>query len=356
MRWPDGEDVPSGEVAPMSSALVTTPPRMERRTVALVGTGVLLALTVVVSVTAGSRTIPLGTVWQVLWSPDGSTESAIVHDLRLPRTLLGLVAGAALGLAGALMQSLTRNPLAEPGLLGVNAGAAAAVVVGIHLGLSQPGQYVWPAVLGAGVASVAVYLIGSRGPSAGAVVRLALAGAAITAALMAFVHGMTFLSSATLDQYRFWAVGALSGRSLEVLVQVLPLVAVGGVLGLAMAGPLNALALGEDTSRALGARPGRVRMAVGLAVTLLCGAATAAVGPLMFVGLAVPHAVRALTGPDDRWVLPLSVLAAPSLLLASDVVGRFVVAPGELQAGVVMAFLGAPVLIALVSRRRLAPL
>lgn len=323
------------------------------RTTVLAAAVALLVVAVVLSIAVGARSIPLDQVWSLLWSPDGSSDAAVVRELRVPRTLLGLAAGAALGLSGALMQSLTRNPLAEPGLLGVNAGAAAAVVAGIaFLGLGQVSEYVWLAFVGAGGAAVLVYLVGGRGGAGQTPIRLALAGAAVTAALMALVWAMTFLDAQALDLYRFWAIGSLSGRDLDVLRQVLPFLVAGLVTGLLLAGPLNAMALGEDTGRALGLRPGVVRIGTAVAVTLLCGAATAAVGPLAFVGLAVPHAVRALTGPDDRWVLPLSAVAAPVLLLLADVLGRVVAAPAELQVGVVTAFLGAPVLIALAGRRR----
>ncbi|WP_223145137.1 FecCD family ABC transporter permease [Actinotalea subterranea] len=326
---------------------------MAARTTVLAAAVALLVVAVVLSIAVGARSIPLDQVWSLLWSPDGSSDAAVVRELRVPRTLLGLAAGAALGLSGALMQSLTRNPLAEPGLLGVNAGAAAAVVAGIaFLGLGQVSEYVWLAFVGAGGAAVLVYLVGGRGGAGQTPIRLALAGAAVTAALMALVWAMTFLDAQALDLYRFWAIGSLSGRDLDVLRQVLPFLVVGLVTGLLLAGPLNAMALGEDTGRALGLRPGVVRAGTAVAVTLLCGAATAAVGPLAFVGLAVPHAVRALTGPDDRWVLPLSAVAAPVLLLLADVLGRVVAAPAELQVGVVTAFLGAPVLIALAGRRR----
>ncbi|MBX9246857.1 iron chelate uptake ABC transporter family permease subunit [Actinotalea ferrariae] len=330
-----------------------------RRAAVLVVALVLLVLAVALSIAVGARGIPLADVWRHLWSPDGSSDAAIVQEVRLPRTLLGIAAGAALGLSGALMQSMTRNPLAEPGLLGVNAGAAVAVVGGISLlGLTGPRHYVWLALLGAGVATVLVYVVGSRGGRAASAtpVRLTLAGAAISAVLMAGVWAMTFLDREALDLYRYWAVGSLSGRDLGVLGHVLPFLVVGTAVGLLLAAPLNAMALGEDTGRALGLRPGVVRAVTGLVVTVLCGAATAAVGPLVFVGLAVPHAVRGLTGPDDRWVLPLSTLAAPVLLLLADVLGRVVAAPAEIQVGVVTAFLGAPVLIALAGRRRVAAL
>lgn len=319
----------------------------------------VLVVAVVLSVAVGARPLPVGDVVGLLLNDDGSSDAAVVHELRVPRTLLGLAAGAALGLAGALMQSLTRNPLAEPGLLGVNAGAAAAVVGGIVVlgGVSVP-QQVWLALAGAGAATLVVHLVGGGRAARGgpAPVRLTLAGAAVTAVLMAVVWGLTFLDRDALDLYRSWVVGSLTGRDLGVLGQVAPLLLVAGVAGLLLAAPLNALALGEDTGRALGVRPGVLRGVTGVVVTVLCGAATAVVGPLSFVGLAVPHAVRGLTGPDDRWVLPLSAVVAPALLLVADVLGRVVAAPAEIQVGVVTAFLGAPVLVALAARRRVVSL
>lgn len=312
-----------------------------------------LALVVVASVLVGAKFIPFNNAWQAIWGSGELAESAIIFELRLPRTWLGLVAGGALGLSGALMQSLTRNPLAEPGLLGVNSGAAAAIVVGISaFGITQPSNYIWFALVGAGLAAAAVYLLGSRGVAGQTPVKLVLAGAAISAVLTAVVWGVTLLDSAALDHYRFWVLGSLTGRDAGVLAQVLPFIIGGGILALALSWPLNIMAFGDDVSRGLGLNPTLIRAIAAVAVTLLCGAATAAVGPIAFLGLAVPHAVRALTGPDDRWVLPLSTLAAPVLLLGADVLGRVLVSPDELQVGVVTAFLGAPVLIALVTRRK----
>src|SRR5690625_3366294 len=326
---------------------------VSRRLVLTVGLIVALVFITAASVLVGAKFIPFSAAWHAIFSTETSTESAIIFDLRLPRTWLGLVAGGALGLSGALMQSLTRNPLAEPGLLGVNSGAAAAIVVGISaFGITQPSNYIWFALLGAGLAAGAVYALGSRGSAANTPVKLVLAGAAISAVLMAVVWGVTLLDSAALDHYRFWVLGSLTGRDAGVLAQVLPFIIGGGILALALSWPLNIMAFGDDVSRGLGLNPTLIRAIAAAALTLSCGAATAALGPIAFLGLAVPHAVRALTGPDDRWVLPLSTLAAPELLLGADVLGRVLVSPDELQVGVVTAFLGAPVLIALVTRRK----
>lgn len=317
----------------------------------------VLAVVLLLSVAVGAKSIPLDRVWDLLLHPDGSDDAVIVHDLRIPRTLLGVVVGVALGLSGALMQALTRNPLADPGLLGVNAGAAAAVVVAMALlSTTSPMVYVWFAFLGAGLASVVVYGIGARGRSGATPVRLALAGTAVTFALLSFVQGVTILKPDVFDQYRFWSVGALGGHDAALTGQMAPFVVVGSVLALALARPLNALALGDEVGRALGAGLARTRVLGAVAITLLAGAATAAAGPIAFVGLTVPHVARALTGPDQRWVLPYSMVLAPILLVGADVVGRVVSRPGELQVSLVTAFIGAPVFIAIVRRRRISQL
>lgn len=327
------------------------------RVLGLVVALAVLALVVLLSVSVGAKPIPLDRVWDLVFRPDGSDDAIVVHDLRIPRTLLGLLVGAALGMGGALMQALTRNPLADPGLLGVNAGAAAAVVVAMAvLNTTSLMTYVWFAFLGAGLAAVVVYGLGSRGRSGATPVRMALAGTAVSFALYAFVRGVTLLKPEVFDQYRYWSVGALAGHDNALTAQIAPFIVVGLVLALLLARPLNALALGEEAGRALGANLGRTRLAGAVAVTLLCGAATAAIGPIVFVGLTVPHVARAITGPDQRWVLPYSMVLAPILLLGADVIGRVINRPGEIEVGIVTALIGAPVFIALVRRRRIAQL
>ncbi|MBW4716875.1 FecCD family ABC transporter permease [Saccharothrix obliqua] len=324
-------------------------------------TGLVLCLAALVgcallSVAVGARSVPLSTVLEALWSSDGSYDALVVAQQRVPRTVLGVLVGAALGLAGALMQSLTRNPLADPGLLGVNSGAAAAVVSAIaFLGLTGPLEYVWFAFGGAAVAALVVYGLGSSGRAAGPV-RLALAGTAISAVLVAYTYAVQLADDKALDQFRFWIVGGLAGRDMDVLVRVAPFLVVGILVALFLARPLNVIALGDETGRALGANLGRVRLTAAAAITLLCGAATAAAGPFSFIGLTVPHIARSLVGADQRWVLPYSALLAPCLLLGADVVGRVVLPPSELEAGLVTAFLGAPVFIALVRGRKVAQL
>ncbi|WP_236003317.1 FecCD family ABC transporter permease [Nonomuraea antri] len=300
------------------------------------------------SLAVGAQAIPPGEVWQQFWHPDGGETASVVHDLRVPRTLLGICVGAALGLAGALMQALTRNPLADPGVLGVNSGASLAVVCSIlFLDARDMTTWVWFSLVGAMIASVAVYLLGAHHPT-----RLVLAGAAVSASLLAGINGVLALDSGVFDQWRFWDVGALAGRSLDVVAQVAPFVLVGTALALALGRGMNAIALGEQTGQALGVRLGRTRLLAGLAITLLCGAATAAAGPIGFIGLMAPHAVRAFTGPDHRWVLAYSAVLAPALLLAADVLGRVVVRPAELESGIVTAFLGGPIFIYLLRRRK----
>jgi iron complex transport system permease protein len=317
-----------------------------------------LTFTVLLSLAVGARSIPFGDVVEALRGDGGeSRDATIVLDLRVPRTLLGIAAGASLGLAGALMQSLTRNPLADPGLLGINAGAAAAVVIAIGvLGLAGTTAYVWFAFLGAGMAAVAVYMIGAAGRGGATPVRLALAGTAISAALTAVIYGIVLTDPLLLQKYNLWSVGGLSGRGRSELAGVVPFMVMGAVAAVLLARPLNALAMGEDSARALGARVGVTRIGGAAAITLLCGAATAAVGPLYFLGLTVPHAARAICGPDVRWILAYSAVLGAILLLLADVLGRVLVAPEELQAGLMLAFVGAPLFIAIVRKRNIPAL
>ncbi|WP_190211238.1 FecCD family ABC transporter permease [Kitasatospora indigofera] len=310
------------------------------RAAGLAGSVLVLLLVLALSIGVGARQLPPGEVWQGL--VDSHSEAwTVVHRMRLPRTLLGLLAGAALGLAGAVMQALTRNPLADPGLLGINAGASAAVVTAASLfGVATFDGYVWFALAGTAVVAVLVYAVGGgRGATPA---RLALAGAALNATLYSYVSATMLLDTASLDRMRFWTVGSLASAEPSTVLKVLPFVSAGLLLALGLARPLNAMALGDDSARALGARPGLVRAGAILAVTLLCGAATAACGPIVFVGLMVPHLVRSLTGPDLRWLFPFCAVLAPVLLLGADVLGRVLGRPGELQVGIVTAVLGGP--------------
>ncbi|WP_433468309.1 FecCD family ABC transporter permease [Spirillospora sp. CA-128828] len=318
----------------------------------LVAAVLLLLATVVLSLAVGAKPLSIAQVWNGLLHTD-SAASTVVHDMRVPRTLLGLLAGTALGLAGAVMQALTRNPLADPGLLGINAGASAAVVSAISfLGVTSFTGFVWFAFAGAGAVAVLLYAVGGgRGATPA---RLALAGSALNAALFSYVNAVQLLDTASLDRMRFWTVGSLASAQGYTVVRVAPFVLVGLVTALLLARPLNAMAMGEDAARALGASPGRARIAAIVTVTLLCGAATAACGPIIFVGLMVPHFVRALTGPDLRRLIPYCALLSPALMLAADVLGRVVVRPSELQVGIVMVVAGGPVFLYFVRRPRKA--
>lgn len=317
----------------------------------------ILVLVALASVAVGAKSIPVGSVLDALLRFDGSNDHLVVRELRVPRTLIGIGVGAALGLAGAVMQGVTRNPLADPGILGVNAGASLAVVVAINvLGVRTLNGYVWFAFVGAAIVSVGVYALGSLGRDGATPVKLALAGAAVAAMLGSITTGILLLDVTTLDQFRFWVVGSIAGRDKEIALQVAPFLVAGGVLALASARSLNSMGLGEDVARSLGLRVGLARGVAALSVVLLCGGATAAAGPIAFVGLTIPHVARSICGPDHRWLLPYSAVLAPILLLGADVIGRVVVRPGELQVGIVTALLGAPFFIALVRRRRLAQL
>ena len=318
----------------------------------------LLGGVLVLSITVGARPIAIGDIWNAFFAFDpGQTTHRIILDLRVPRTLVGLLVGAALGLSGAILQGATRNPLADPGILGINAGATLCVVLGISfLGITQLSHYVWLAFLGAGLATVLVYLIASLGREGATPVKLALAGAAVTAALTSVTSGVLITNVETLDQIRFWQVGALTGRTTEILVQVAPFILAGIVLALSTSRILDGLAMGDDVARGLGLNVQGSRAIVGLAAVILAGAATAAAGPIAFIGLTVPHVARALTGPNHRWLLPYSMVLAPIMLIGADIVGRIIVPPGELQVGIVTAALGAPFFIALVRRRKLAEL
>ncbi|MFE9851250.1 FecCD family ABC transporter permease [Streptomyces sp. NPDC005576] len=320
----------------------------------LVAALVVLVLIAGVSLAVGSGHVPLADVWHGLVTPDDARRAdVVVRTVRIPRTVAGVLAGVALGLAGALMQGVTRNPLADPGLLGVNAGASAFVVLAMGvLGLTAPGQYIWFGFGGALLAALFVYGISSVGRDGPTPVKLALAGAATTALLGSLTTAILLTDSKTFDQFRFWQVGSLSGRETDALWQVLPFIVVGSLLAFALGPQLNALALGDDVARGLGQRVGPARAAAALAVVLLCGAATVIAGPIGFVGLVVPHAARLITGPDHRWVLAYSAVLAPVLLLAADIVGRLVARPAEVQAGIVTAVIGCIPFIVLVRRRK----
>lgn len=319
----------------------------------------LLVVAVLASLVVGSRSIGVAQVFEALSAYDRlDDQHLIVRELRVPRTLVAILAGLALGLAGAIMQAVTRNPLAEPGLLGINAGAGVGVIVGVAvLGLSSMSGYVWCAFVGAGLAGVAVFMLGRAQETGTNPVRLVLAGAGLSV-MLASVTGIIILNAPAqvFDQFRHWASGSLENRGFEAVGVLAMAVVPGAVTVLALAGSLNAMALGKDLGLALGVNVRLTWLLACLAVMLLAGAATAAAGPIGFVGLVAPHLARLLVGPDYRWILPYSALFAGVLLLGADVLGRVVAAPAEVAAGIVALLIGGPFFIALVRTFRLSKL
>ncbi|MEU8887110.1 iron ABC transporter permease [Streptomyces sp. NPDC048442] len=343
-----------GAVSPARPAPPPLPPRpvAARLTVAAALLAVVVAM-VCASLAIGTKSVPLSDVLAAIGgSSDG--DAVVVRELRMPRTFLGLLVGLALGAAGAVAQDITRNPLGDPGLIGISAGGAFAVAAGIGmLGLTSSYQYIWFAFLGGALAGLLAYTVGGTGYGGATPAKLALAGAAVSVLLDAGTNTLVLLDVRTLDQYRFWAVGSLAGRDAGLGMELLPFVGVGLLLALGLSGRLNALALGDDLATTLGTKVRTTRALGAVAVILLTGAAVAAAGPVTFVGLVVPHVVRAFTGPDARWLVPCSALGGAALMLAADVVGRMVARPGELEAGVITALLGAPFLALLVKRGKL---
>jgi iron complex transport system permease protein len=333
---------------------MNTAARTRRATVAFPAAILVLLVMIFLSLTVGARPIPPATVLDALISFDpASADHVVVVTQRLPRTIIGVLAGAALALAGTLMQGLTRNPLADPGLLGINAGASVAVLMAITLvGVAKPAGFVWFAFAGAGVAAVLVAVIGSRGPDGSNPAKLALTGAAVTAGLTAVTTLILTTSIRAFDVYRYWQVGGLTARGLDSVALVVVPILIGAVIAFICARGLDLLALGDATATALGHNVTRTR-ALGIGATvLLCGGATAIAGPIVFIGLVIPHLLRGVLGGNYRDLLLVGAPAGAALLLSADVIGRLIALPGEVQAGLVVAFLGAPMLIWLVLRRR----
>jgi len=322
------------------------------RPAALAGLLLLLFIAVALSLFIGAKPMPAAVVIDALRGTCKSADCTIIKDARLPRTLAGLLAGGALGIAGALMQTLTRNPLADPGLLGVNAGASFAIVLGAALfGAVSPTEQLLLAFCGALAASLLVAFTGSQGGGQLSPVRLTLAGVALAAVLEGLSSGISLLNADVYDQLRFWQAGSLDIRTLQTLKIVLIPVLLAAASALLLSRALNSLSLGSDTATALGSRIARTQLIGLLVITVLCGSATAVVGPIAFIGLMMPHMARWLVGADHRWSLPVTLIATPALLLFADILGRLLV-PGELRVSVVSAFIGAPVLILLVRRAR----
>ncbi|MFC7619389.1 FecCD family ABC transporter permease [Microlunatus sp. GCM10028923] len=332
------------------SAASTGPGR--RRTVGLIVALVALMALAVLSVMVGSKAIPPTVIWDALFHPSTDPDQFSIRDFRVPRTVVGLVVGAALGLSGALIQALTRNPLADPGILGVHAGASFAVTVAVGvLGVREIQGYLWFAFAGALIVTLMVLALGSTRQGQSPVV-MVLAGVCVGAVLGGAREALQLTNPDAFDAMRSWNAGSIVGRPLDLVWPILPFFVVALVLTFAVSGPLNAMALGDDLAVAQGVRLARTRVVAILALTLLAGGATAIAGPIGLVGLMVPHVARWIVGPHQRWIFAYSALLGPSLLLASDVLGRVVMRPGEIPVGIVTAFVGAPVLIALVRRKR----
>lgn len=343
-------------IAGAGSTGAAAPPR-RRRLVGLLVTAVLLASVIMLSLMIGARDVPLHVVWETLIGTSTDSDAETVLSLRIPRTVLGLLVGAGLGVAGALIQAVTRNPLADPGILGVNSGAAFAVAIAVGVfGITSPPAYLWFAFGGALVTTIVVYLIGSAGRGSVSPARITLAGVAIGAVLAGVTSAMVLADPKGFNAMRAWEAGAIADRGWEVIAVAAPYLAVGLVLAMLLGRALNAAALGDDLARALGSSVLRTRTLAIVAVTLLCGTATAMAGPIAFVGLMIPHVARWIVGPDQRWIIAYSMLLAPVLLVSSDILGRVLLRPGEIPVGIVTAFLGAPVLVFLVRTQRASAL
>lgn len=303
------------------------------------------------SIVLGLTKVSAQMVFDTIYHFDGSNEHIIIQDTRIPRAFIAASVGASLAIAGAVMQGLTRNPLASPGILGINAGASFFVVFGISfLGMSSLTAFAWLAFLGAAVASVVVYVFGSMGSEGLTPIKITLAGAAIAAMFSSMTQGMLTLDERALDQVLFWLAGSIQGRDLDILLSVLPYLAAGWLISLAFGKQMNVLAMGEDLAKGLGQKTLLVKVAGGVIVVLLAGGSVAVAGPIGFVGIIIPHFARWLVGIDYRWVIPYSALLGAVLLLAADIGARYILMPAEVPVGVMTAIVGAPFFVYIARR------
>ncbi|KYG89725.1 MULTISPECIES: iron ABC transporter permease [Metasolibacillus] len=318
---------------------------------------ILLAVCIIASLVFGSRTIGWAGLMDGLFHPDVESHEANVVRQRIARTIFSLMCGAALGVSGALMQSVTRNPIADPSILGVNTGASLFVVCGIaFLNISSANQYIWLAIAGAIITAIFVFGIGSMGASGATPLKLVLAGAATSAILSSLVVAVMIPRTNVMDQFRFWQVGSVGSGSWDAIQLFIPFLVVGIVIALFTAPALNALALGDEVATGLGVRTGSLRIFAALGGVLLCGAATALAGPIGFIGLLATHVVRLVIGPDIRFIIPMSALTGAIILTFSDVCGRLLGSPGELEVGILTAFIGAPILILITMKAKMRAL
>jgi iron complex transport system permease protein len=312
-----------------------------------------IILCAIASLAFGARNVDFSEVMNALFHADSTSFDTIVVRERIPRTVFSLIAGAALGVSGALMQAITRNPIADPSILGVNTGASLFVVCGIaFFHINSAGQYIWFALAGATITAVFVYGVGSLGSGGATPIKLALAGAATSAALSSLVSAVILPRTEVMNAFRFWQVGSVSGATWEGIRMVSPFLILGILIGILATPALNALALGDDVATGLGVRTGLVRIISAVAGVLLCGATTALAGPIGFVGLMIPHTMRLILGPNLRLIVPMSAVGGAMLLMVSDIVGRLIGNPGELEAGIITAFFGAPILILIAMRAK----
>ncbi|MHA6481757.1 FecCD family ABC transporter permease [Paenibacillus sp. strain BS8-2] len=318
---------------------------------------VLLLATVIASLVFGSRPVRFHELIDGLFRPEVDSYGANVVRKRISRTIFSIFCGSALGVSGALMQAVTRNPIADPSILGVNTGASLFVVCGMaFFNISTANQYIWLALAGAAITAVFVFGIGSMGRGGATPIKLVLAGAATTAALSSLVTAILIPRSYVMDQFRFWQVGSTGSATWDGIGTFIPFLVVGMAIGLLTTPALNALALGDEVATGLGVRTGTLRLIAALAGVLLCGATTALAGPIGFVGLIATHIIRLVLGPDLRLIIPMSAIAGAIILTVSDIIGRVIGSPGELEVGVVTAFIGAPILIIVAIRSKVRSL
>jgi len=317
----------------------------------------LLIVCIIASLSFGARVVSFQDIMDGLFGQNKDSFAANIVRKRLSRTVFSLLCGAALGVSGALMQAITRNPLADPSILGVNTGAALFVVCGLaFFNISTANQYIWFALIGAALTAAFVFGIGSMGRGGATPIKLVLAGAATTAALSSLVTAILIPNSYAMDQFRFWQVGSVGSGTWDSITTFLPFLAIGIIIAFISAPALNALALGDDVASGLGVRPGLLRLGAAVGGVMLCGAATALAGPIGFIGLLSTHVMRLILGPDVRFIIPMSAITGAIILTFSDVIGRLIASPGELEVGVVTAFIGAPILIILAKKSKVRSL
>lgn len=316
-----------------------------------IGTIVLMAC-LVYSITLGARDIPLRTILDSFFSFDHSFDHLVIQTVRLPRSLMAMAVGAALAVSGAVMQGLTRNPLAETGILGIEAGGSLAVVLTLFMfGSTSLSVYAGAAFLGAAIAAMAVYALGTLGRGGATPLNLTVAGAAMTAFIASITTSILIVSQRTLDEIRFWLAGSLSGRDFDLFLQVLPFLLSGLILAFSLGRQITTMSLGEDIAKSLGQQTLWVKLLAALSVVLLAGSSVAIAGPIGFVGLVVPHMVRFFIKTDYRWILPYTAIVGAILLLVADIAARVLLKPQELPVGVMTALMGAPVFVYLVKSK-----